>query len=47
MIFLAAGADKQEILPKFMAGDTSFPSARVSPPGGVLVFTDKAATGQA
>ena len=47
VIFLAAGADKQEILPKFMAGDTSFPSARVSPPGGVLVFTDKAATGQA
>jgi 6-phosphogluconolactonase len=47
VVFLAAGADKLEILPKFMAGDITFPSARVSPPGGVMVFTDKAATGAA
>ncbi|MDB5394930.1 MAG: 6-phosphogluconolactonase [Rhodospirillales bacterium] len=43
--FLVAGADKQAILPRFMAGDATCPSARVSPPGGVLVFADKAATG--
>ena len=46
VIFLAAGKDKQEVLPRFMKGDTAFPSARVDPPGGVLVFTDKAATAE-
>jgi 6-phosphogluconolactonase len=45
--FLVAGKDKQEILPQFMAGDMTYPSARVAPLGDILVFADKAATGTA
>ena len=43
--FLVAGADKQAILPEFMKGNTTYPSARVAPVGELLVFADKAATG--
>lgn len=42
--FLAAGADKQAILPEFMKGNTAYPSARVAPVGELLLITDKAAT---
>jgi 6-phosphogluconolactonase len=44
--FLLAGADKQPILKQFMAEDQSLPSVHVAPVGELLVFTDKAATGQ-
>ena len=42
--FLAAGADKKDILPEWMKGNTTYPSARVSPVGELLLITDKAAT---
>jgi 6-phosphogluconolactonase len=42
--FLAAGADKEDILPEWMKGNTAFPSARVAPVGELLLITDKAAT---
>jgi 6-phosphogluconolactonase len=45
--FLVAGTDKQAILPEFMKGNTAYPSARVAPASGVLIFADKAATGTA
>jgi 6-phosphogluconolactonase len=45
--FLLAGPDKREILAKFMAADQTLPSVHVEPHGELLVFTDKAATGEA
>jgi 6-phosphogluconolactonase len=45
--FLLAGPDKREILGKFMKEDQSLPSVHVDPVGELLVFTDKAAAGEA
>ena len=45
--FLLAGPDKQDILGRFMREDKTLPSVHVEPVGELLVFTDKAATGQA
>jgi 6-phosphogluconolactonase len=41
--FLAAGADKREILARALSGDQALPAARVSPVGELTWFVDEAA----
>ena len=41
--FLAAGADKHDILARALAGDTTLPAVGVKPVGELYWFTDKAA----
>lgn len=46
-LFLVAGAGKQAILQRLLAGDAALPSAHVSPAGELRVFADAAAAGTA
>jgi 6-phosphogluconolactonase len=41
--FLIAGSDKREMLARALAGDRTFPAARVRPTGTLTWFVDAAA----
>ena len=45
--FLVAGASKQAMLQRLMAGDTELPAARLRPTGQLYLFADQAALGRA
>ena len=42
-VFLIAGADKQPMLTRVLAGDRALPAARLAPRGGLHFFVDRAA----
>jgi ribulose-phosphate 3-epimerase len=45
LAFLAAGAEKRDILRRVQAGDRTLPAARIRPAGRLHWFTDRAAAG--
>ncbi|HXP02834.1 MAG TPA: 6-phosphogluconolactonase [Stellaceae bacterium] len=47
MAFVAAGADKMEMMRRALAGDRELPSARIAPVGELVWFVDRAAHGDA
>jgi len=44
--FLVAGAEKREILARFLQGDRDLPSARLAAVGKMRLFADAATTGR-
>ena len=44
--FLVAGADKHAMLERLRAGDEGIPAGRYAPKGELLLFADRAATGE-